>query len=97
MAHDGDKNAARDDRNGAHGGTQVKIRFSPQLMNDLAVSVQAASATLGIINIPQLAEEIRKRNEAENIALEDIAEEVMRQAQLLSAAMEFDRAVVLVR
>jgi uncharacterized protein with von Willebrand factor type A (vWA) domain len=69
----------------------MKISISQQLMDDLVQSVSEALATRGIVNIPQLAESIRKRYEGENIALEDIAELVMAQAQRFSAAMEFDR------
>jgi len=69
----------------------VKINFSQQLLDDLVRSVNMALSTRGIINVPQLAEDIRKRNEAENIALEDITALVMAQATKHSAAMEFDR------
>ncbi len=64
--------------------------FSPMLMDDLRQTIQAALTMNGIINIPKLAEEIRKRNEAENVALEDIAAELLVQAQRHSAIMEFD-------
>lgn len=64
--------------------------FSQKILDDLSEAVQLALSTRGIVNIPRLAEEIRKRNEAENIALEDITEMVMVQAQKFSAAMEFD-------
>ena len=84
-------NATRDGRYGSQGGAQMRIRFSQQLMDDLVQSVRAAFAAHGIVNIVQLAEDIRRRNEVENVALEDITEEVMMQAQRLSAAMEFDR------
>ena len=62
-------------------------------MEDLAQSVQSALSKAGIVNVSTLAEEIRSRNESENIALEDITAQVMAHAQLLSAAMEFDRKV----
>ena len=68
----------------------MKILLSEKIMNDLAQTVQTALSRHGIVNIPQLAEEIRRRNEAENIALEDITAQVMVQAQQFSAAMEFD-------
>ena len=69
----------------------MKISISQQMIDDLAHSVSMALATRGIVNVPQLAEEIRRRYEPENVALEDIAELVMAQAQKFSAAMEFDR------
>jgi hypothetical protein len=68
----------------------MKPLFSQKILDDLSEAVQMALSTRGIVNIPQLAEEIRKRNEADNIALEDITEMVMVQAQKFSAAMEFD-------
>ncbi len=64
--------------------------FSPTLMDDVTQTIHAALTMNGIVNIPKLAEEIRKRNEAENIALEDITAELLNQAQRHSAAMEFD-------
>ena len=64
--------------------------FSPTLMDDVTQTIHAALTLNGIINIPKLAEEIRRRNEVENIALEDIAAELLVQAQRHSAAMEFD-------
>ncbi len=60
------------------------------MLDDLTQAVGAAVASQGIINISKLAEEIRKRNEAENVALEDVIALVMVQAQRFSAAMEFD-------
>ncbi len=64
--------------------------FSPTLMDDLTHSLHSALLMTGIINIPKLAEEIRQRNEGENIALEDITAELLVQAQRHSAAIEFD-------
>ena len=71
----------------------MNIVLSQRLMEDLAQSVQSALSKAGIVNVSTLAEEIRSRNESENIALEDITAQVMAHAQLLSAAMEFDRKV----
>ena len=68
----------------------MNVRFSPQLIDDLTQTVQSALLQHGIINVPRLAEEIRKRNEMENVALEDIAAQLMVQALASSAAMEFD-------
>ena len=68
----------------------MNVRFSPQLMDDLTRTVQSALSERGIVNVPVLAEEIRKRNEGENVALEDIAAQLMAKAQAFSAAMEFD-------
>jgi RNA-binding protein YhbY len=70
----------------------MKIAFSSGLLEDVAHSVRAALAKHGIVNVPVLAEEIRRRNVVENIALEDIAAQVLAHAQMLSAAMEFESA-----
>ena len=71
----------------------MNVVLSQRLMEDLAQSVQSALDKTRIVNVSTLAEEIRSRNESENIALEDITAQVMAHAQLLSAAMEFDRKV----
>lgn len=68
----------------------MTLRFSRKLMDDLAEAVRLALAKDGIVNIPLLAEEVRRRNEDENVALEDITEQLMLHAQSHSAAMEFD-------
>lgn len=65
-------------------------RFSEILIKDVVASLEAALARNGIVNIPHLAEEIRQRNAKENVALEDIAHELMQRAQIRNAAMEFD-------
>lgn len=68
----------------------VDAKFSQALMDDMIMSLQATLARRGIVNIPKLAEEIRQRNEAENVALEDIAAHLLQKAQSYNAAMEFD-------
>ena len=68
----------------------MKANFSPKIMTDMMESVQMALRTNGIVNIPRLAEDIRKRNEAEYIALEDISAQLLVQAQMANGAMEFD-------
>jgi hypothetical protein len=69
----------------------MKVLFSPRLLDDLSATVQSALHRYGVVNIPLLAEEIRARHEGENVALEDITAQLMAQAQMHSAAMEFDR------
>lgn len=69
----------------------MKIELSQRLMEDLTTSVRSAFNANGIVNVAAVAEQIRSRNASENVALEDIAARVMAHAQLLSAAMEFDR------
>ena len=68
----------------------MNIVFSSKLLKDVTDSVRSALSTSGIVNIAAVAESVRSRNAAENVALEDITARVMEQAQLLSAAMEFD-------
>lgn len=68
----------------------MKPLISQRLMIDLADAVRQALARDGIVNVPQLAEEIRRRNELENVALEDIEAQLLIQAQAFSAAIEFD-------
>ena len=68
----------------------MNIELSQRVMEDLTRTVRSAFTSKGIVNVSAIAEEIRRRNESENIALEDIAAQVLAQAQLLSAAMEFE-------
>ena len=68
----------------------MKFELSQQVMEDLTQTVQATFNSKGIINVSAIAEEIRSRNESENVALEDIMAQVLAHAQLLSASMEFD-------
>lgn len=63
-------------------------------MDDVHASVLASVVKTGMVNIPELAEQIRLRNIADNVALEDIAAQLMVQAQMASAAMEFDSTKV---
>ena len=67
-----------------------KSIFSQTMLSDLSESVRIALARDGIVNVPVLAEQIRRRNESENIALEDIESQLLMQAQAFSAAIEFD-------
>ena len=68
----------------------MKRPFSQFLRTDILRTAQGAISTFGIVNIPLLAEQVRKRNEAENVAVEDIEHELLQQAQFLNAAIEFD-------
>ena len=65
-------------------------RISQTLLADLSKSVDAALAKAGTVNIPLLAQEIQFRNSADNVALEDIASQLMHIAQGRGALMEFD-------
>jgi hypothetical protein len=64
--------------------------YSPAFRDDLLKTVQSAIASNGILNISVVAEEIRKRNEAENIALEDVEQMVLDVATNLRVAVEFN-------
>lgn len=68
--------------------------FSSRLQDDLATSFQVELKKNRIINIPLLAEQIRKRNEQENVALEDISEWLMHYAKSANAAMVFERSAL---
>lgn len=68
----------------------MRFRFSQKLVEDLQNSVLHALAVHGIVNVPVVAEQVRQRNEVENVALEDIIVELMAQAQRFNAAMVFD-------
>jgi hypothetical protein len=68
----------------------MRIHFTPALHDDLDRSLDDAIVGRGIVNIPRLSEQIRQRNEEQNVALEDIAAELMRRALARNALMEFD-------
>jgi hypothetical protein len=68
----------------------MRIQFTPALHDDLNRCLDDAIVAKGIVNIPRLSEQIRQRNEKENVALEDIAAELMRRALARNALMEFD-------
>ena len=68
----------------------MNVHFTPSFRDELNRALDDEIAANGAVNIPRLAEEIRLRNEQLNIALEDIASEVMRRALARNAMMEFD-------
>jgi hypothetical protein len=63
--------------------------ISQLLADDVAATVRAEYSEVGIVNVSMLSEALRLRHERENVALEDIAEMVMDQAQIIGAPMEF--------
>ena len=67
----------------------MRFRFSTRLMEDMKQTVEMAMSKGQVVNLSVLAEQIRRRNEAENVALEDIIEHLMVHAQFLGAPMEF--------
>ncbi|CCV15275.1 hypothetical protein [Mesorhizobium sp. STM 4661] len=74
----------------------MRFEYSAQLREDLNAQVLAALRSKGIINVAAVAEEVRLRNLAENIALEDVEFLVMQVAQFHGAPMEFDGLTVVV-
>lgn len=64
--------------------------FSAEFLQDLTQAVDAALSRNGIVNVPLLAEQVRRRNERENVALEDVEAKIMQLAQIRSALMEFE-------
>lgn len=63
--------------------------LSSGLLNDILEAAQGAAQSGSIINIRSVAEQVRQRHEDENVALEDIVEALMQQAQWLNLSVEF--------
>lgn len=63
--------------------------FSTELLNDILNTVRMAASAGNVIDISSLAEQVRLRHETENIALEDIIQAMMQQAQWLNVSIEF--------
>ena len=76
--------------------TEVAIvrTFSADFLKDVTQAVDDALGRHGIVNVPLLAEQVRRRNERENIALEDIEAKVMQLAQARCAIMEFETPAI---
>jgi hypothetical protein len=68
----------------------MKPSFSQALLADISSSVEGALAAGRIVNVSALAQQVQSKNQSANVALEDIAAELMRLAQGHGAAMEFD-------
>jgi len=68
----------------------MRYEYSTHLREDVSSAVHTAFKTAGIVNITAVAEQVRLRNLAENVALEDIEHLVLQAAQLVGAAIEFD-------
>ena len=58
------------------------VTFSADFLKDLTQAIDIALGRHGIINVPLLAEQVRRRNEHENIALEDVEAKVLQLAQM---------------
>jgi hypothetical protein len=68
----------------------MRYDYSTRLRDDVRSAVQTAFRTAGIVNITAVAEHVRVRNLAENVALEDVESLVLQAAQLIGAPIEFD-------
>lgn len=67
----------------------MRREFSDRLLVDVNGLVKEALDNDGAVNVPVIAEAVRKRNLAENVALEDIEQLVLSRAQILGAPMSF--------
>lgn len=62
----------------------------PELKADLAELVQQAMETNRVVNVPVVAEQLRRKHVHLNIALEDLEELVLQSASQLPYPIEFD-------
>ncbi|RUV76899.1 MAG: hypothetical protein EOR30_26870 [Mesorhizobium sp.] len=76
-------------------GFSMRYGYSAHLCQDVNLQVRAAARYKGMVNVTAVAEAVRLRNLAENVALEDIECLVLQAAQFCGAAMEFDSLTVL--
>ena len=74
----------------------MKFTLSAQLTRDIREAV-AEAALGGIVNIPLVAERVRRKNVNDNVALEDVTRAVLMQAQLANMVVEFDASGLGVR
>ena len=68
----------------------MRYDYSTRLRDDVSSAVLMAFKKTGIVNITAVAERVRVKNLAENVALEDIEHLVLQAAQLIGVAIEFD-------
>jgi hypothetical protein len=72
----------------------MRHAYSAHLCHDVDLQVRAAARSDGIVNVTAVAEAVRLRNLAENVALEDLECLVLHAAQFCGAAMEFDSLTI---
>jgi hypothetical protein len=60
------------------------------LRDDVAATVEEAVSADRIVNVPAIAEKLRRRHEHLNIALEDVEALVLDSAMVNQSPMEFD-------
>jgi hypothetical protein len=75
-------------------GFSMRYGYSAHLCQDVNLHVRAAARAKGILNVTAVAEAVRLRNLAENVALEDVECLVLQAAQFCGAAMEFDSLTI---
>ncbi len=66
------------------------LRISKSVRADIDDVIRHANDSAGVADIATLAELVRQRNEAENVALEDIAEAMVRAALVAGVRCDFD-------
>jgi len=71
------------------------VNLSAAMRQDIIQAIRTATASHRIVQISQLADEVRRRHLAENVALEDIEEMLVGYAQVFSVMMEFDSTAVM--
>jgi hypothetical protein len=71
------------------------VNLSPAMRQDIIQAIRTATASHRIVQISQLADEVRRRHLDENVALEDIEEMLVGYAQVFSVMMEFDSTAVM--
>ena len=71
------------------------VNLSAAMRQDIIQAIRTATANHRIVQISQLADEVRRRHLAENVALEDIEEMLVGYAQVFSVMMEFDSTAVM--
>ncbi|MFK0691096.1 hypothetical protein ACFX5Q_23275 [Mesorhizobium sp. IMUNJ 23033] len=74
----------------------MRYGYSVQLREDLNVQVLTALHARGVVNVTAVAEEVRRSNLSENIALEDVECLVVQVSQFYGAPMEFDGLTAIV-
>ena len=77
--------------------TPMKPVMSAAMMRDVSDCVRASARTCSTLNVPVVAEQIRRRHLGDNVALEDIVSTLLFHAQLESVVIEFDSAALDIR
>ncbi len=65
-------------------------RLSPQILSDVTNAVVEALKLNNTVNVPVIAEEVRRKNESDNVALEDIELCALQVTHSMCGAVLFD-------